>query len=137
VTPCRAVTQCPGCRSRSISGAKMVFFPRCGGMGYTEKEDFHSRGGCAQGKRRVGFVLASSASTPSHVHIHPENGSPPSLCTPFHHNKERKPFWHLKCFCSCSLSTALTALQGVTSATEGLSPKQRENREIQEERKKK
>ena len=55
--------QCPGCRSRSISGAKMVFFPRCGGMGYTEKEDFHSRGGCAQGKRRVGFVLASSASS--------------------------------------------------------------------------
>lgn len=63
---------------------------------------------------------------PSHVHIHPENGSPPSLCTPFHHNEERKPFWHLKCFCSCSLGTAVTALQRVMSATEGLSPKQGE-----------
>lgn len=56
--------QCSGCRSRSISGAKMVFFPCCGGMGYTEKEDFHSQGGCAHGRAcRVGSVLASSASS--------------------------------------------------------------------------
>ena len=40
----------------------------------------------------------------SHVHIHPKNGSPPSICTPFNHNVESKPFRHLKCFCSCSLA---------------------------------
>lgn len=63
--------------------------------------------------------------TPSQVNIPPPRMEVPlPPCLPSNHHKGNKPFWHLKCS---------TTLQGLTSTTAGLSPKQRESREVQGE----